>query len=77
MMVLCYIYYMCVCIQCIYSYIFIGEKLPILFVLKAQPGGTIESKETLTYPKGNYYRVQRNAWMDGRAWSYYLNNVLK
>ncbi|KAJ0391959.1 hypothetical protein ATCC90586_011549 [Pythium insidiosum] len=41
-----------------------GVKLPILFILKGKPGGTIENEELPTYPMGHFYTVQANAWMN-------------
>lgn len=38
-----------------------GEKLPILFIVKGEPGGAAERKEVPTYPKVHVYTVQRNA----------------
>ncbi|RHZ18756.1 hypothetical protein DYB37_010528 [Aphanomyces astaci] len=43
-----------------------GEKLPILFILRGEPGGRIETGEFETYPIGHYYAVQESAWMDAR-----------
>ncbi|ETV65142.1 hypothetical protein H257_18068 [Aphanomyces astaci] len=51
-------------------------KLPLLFILKGQPGGVIDKKELSTYPAGHFYAVQKNAWMDERVWSMYLDEVL-
>ncbi|RHY20308.1 hypothetical protein DYB36_010159 [Aphanomyces astaci] len=53
-----------------------GVKLPLLFILKGQPGGVIERQELDTYPRGHHYAVQTNAWMDERVWSIYLDEVL-
>jgi len=54
----------------------LGEKLPIMFILKARPGGTIEEHELLTYPGPHTYIVQSNAWMDDRGWTIYIRKVL-
>ncbi|KAF0729735.1 hypothetical protein DYB25_014184 [Aphanomyces astaci] len=54
-----------------------GEKLPILFIVKGQPGGTIEQNEIPTYPDGHVYVVQKKAWMDTRVWEIYLSDLLK
>ncbi|DAZ92835.1 TPA: hypothetical protein N0F65_009637, partial [Lagenidium giganteum] len=40
-----------------------GKKLPILFILKGKPGGTIEQRKCPTLPSGHFYAVQENAWM--------------
>ena len=53
-----------------------GTKFPILFIVKAQPGGTIEERELRTYPPGHFYVVQHNAWMDARVWKSYVTHVL-
>ncbi|KAH9101331.1 hypothetical protein LEN26_015726 [Aphanomyces euteiches] len=52
-----------------------GVKLPILFVIKGVPGGTIDMKELDGYPKGHFYAVQERAWMNKRVWEMYLWNV--
>ncbi len=49
--------------------------MPILFILKAIPGVTIEQHELDTYPPEHFYQVQKNAWMDARTWSFYLDRV--
>lgn len=54
-----------------------GKKLPIFFILKAQPGGTIEMDELPTYPKGHFYTVQENAWMDATAWKAFVLNCFR
>ncbi|RHY05816.1 hypothetical protein DYB36_006294, partial [Aphanomyces astaci] len=53
-----------------------GTKLPLLFIVKGQLGGTIEKQELESYPAGHHYAVQKNAWMDERIWSMYLDDVL-
>ncbi|RLO08556.1 hypothetical protein DYB28_000152 [Aphanomyces astaci] len=53
-----------------------GEKLPILFILRGEPGGRIETGEFETYPIGHYYAVQESAWMDARVWAFYVRNLL-
>ncbi|RHY43303.1 hypothetical protein DYB34_011747 [Aphanomyces astaci] len=53
-----------------------GVKLPILFIVKGKPGGTIETNELPTYPPGHVYAVQENAWMDDRVWDQYLDELL-
>ncbi|KAF0739538.1 hypothetical protein Ae201684_004720 [Aphanomyces euteiches] len=54
-----------------------GTKLPILFVLRGQPGGQIEKEELPTFPSGHVYAVQERAWMDESVWLYYLEELLK
>jgi len=54
-----------------------GKKLPILFIVKGVPGGTIETDELPTYPAGHVYAVQENAWMDSRVWNRYTCELLK
>ncbi|RLO07395.1 hypothetical protein DYB28_000452 [Aphanomyces astaci] len=41
-----------------------GLKLPILFIIKGEPGGLIEKSVFKTYPSGHYYAIQKKAWMD-------------
>ncbi|RHY27050.1 hypothetical protein DYB32_007085 [Aphanomyces invadans] len=53
------------------------EKLPNLFILKGQPGGSIDKRELPTFPPGHMYVVQENAWMDTRVWEFYLTELLK
>ncbi|KAH9088220.1 hypothetical protein Ae201684P_015555 [Aphanomyces euteiches] len=53
-----------------------GTKLPIMFVIRGQPGGRIEKHELPTYPTGHAYAVQPKAWMDSRVWPMYLREVL-
>ncbi|KAF0688479.1 Aste57867_19905 [Aphanomyces stellatus] len=53
-----------------------GTKLPILFVIRGSPGGTIETREFPTFPQDHLYAVQEKAWMDGRVWSLYLRRLL-
>ncbi|RHY05613.1 hypothetical protein DYB25_005057 [Aphanomyces astaci] len=53
-----------------------GSKLPILFIMKGQPGGRIESSEFPTFPEDHHYAMQENAWMDRRVWAQYLRDVL-
>ncbi|RQM19183.1 hypothetical protein B5M09_014016 [Aphanomyces astaci] len=55
----------------------IGEKLPLLIIVKGTPGGDIERFEIPTYPAGPVYAVQEKAYMDQRFWSMYLREVLK
>ena len=52
-----------------------GLKLPILFIIRGIPGGTIEKDELETFPKGHVYAVQENAWMDRKVWKAYLYEV--
>ncbi|KAF0712223.1 hypothetical protein AaE_012083, partial [Aphanomyces astaci] len=52
-----------------------GVKLPIMFIVKGQSGGTINKWELPTYPVGHWYAVQANAWMDERVWMMYLDNL--
>ncbi|KAF0706408.1 hypothetical protein AaE_014124, partial [Aphanomyces astaci] len=54
-----------------------GTKLPILFIVRGQPGGPIETDEVPTYPDGNVYAVQETAWMDESVWVYHLKELLK
>ncbi|RHY70396.1 hypothetical protein DYB30_014109 [Aphanomyces astaci] len=53
-----------------------GTKLPIMFIMKGQPNGRIESKEVPTFPAGHSYGVQEKAWMDARVWKQFLRSVL-
>ncbi|KAF0705748.1 hypothetical protein AaE_014381 [Aphanomyces astaci] len=53
-----------------------GVKLPILFIVKGKPGGTIDTSELPTYPPGHVYAVQESAWMDDRVWDIYLDELL-
>ncbi|RHY98005.1 hypothetical protein DYB37_004741 [Aphanomyces astaci] len=55
----------------------IREKLPILFIVKGEPGGSIETEEVPTYPAGHVYAVQHKAWMDKHVWQMYLTELLK
>ncbi|RHZ13720.1 hypothetical protein DYB26_011152 [Aphanomyces astaci] len=41
-----------------------GLKLPILFIIKCEPGGLIDKSEFKIYPSGHYYAIQKKAWMD-------------
>ncbi|RHY67047.1 hypothetical protein DYB38_010291 [Aphanomyces astaci] len=54
-----------------------GDKLPILFIMRGEPGGPIERNEFDSFPIGHYYAVQDSAWMDERVWAFYLRSVLK
>ncbi|KAF0745508.1 hypothetical protein AaE_008410 [Aphanomyces astaci] len=54
-----------------------GTKLPILFILRGTPGGSIESDELPTFPEGHVYAVQEKAWMDESVWVFYLQELLK
>ncbi|KAH9112489.1 hypothetical protein AeMF1_013161 [Aphanomyces euteiches] len=54
-----------------------GDKLPILFVVKGKPGGFIDVNEFMTYPAGHFYAVQKNAWIDGDGWNFYLDTILR
>ncbi|KAE9240874.1 hypothetical protein PF002_g9542 [Phytophthora fragariae] len=53
-----------------------GRKLPLLFILRGEPGGKIEQSELQTYPKGHVYTVQKKEWMDSRVWLFYLRSLL-
>ncbi|RHY82174.1 hypothetical protein DYB31_016298 [Aphanomyces astaci] len=53
----------------------VGVKLPIMFVVRGKPGGTIDKKEIPTYPPGHWYAVQENAWMEERVWLTYLDEL--
>ncbi|GMF42258.1 unnamed protein product [Phytophthora fragariaefolia] len=56
-----------------------GKKLPILFIVKGMPGGSIDKEELPKYPQGqgHVYWVQENGWMDSRVWSIYAKELLK
>ncbi|KAJ0392002.1 hypothetical protein P43SY_003546 [Pythium insidiosum] len=54
-----------------------GVKLPILFILKGELGGSIDMKELATYTKGHFYTVQTNAWMDNVGWEFYVKDLLQ
>ncbi|RHZ33931.1 hypothetical protein DYB37_013298, partial [Aphanomyces astaci] len=41
-----------------------GLKLPILFIIKDEPGGLIQKSKFKTYPSGHYYAIQKKAWME-------------
>jgi hypothetical protein len=56
---------------------YIGDKLPICFILKAAVGGVIERTELDLLPKPHMYVVQKNAWQDDRSWAMYLTTILK
>ncbi|RHY99072.1 hypothetical protein DYB35_010280 [Aphanomyces astaci] len=51
-------------------------KLPIMFIMKGQPGGCIESLEIPTFPAGHFYAVQEKACMDAHVWKEFLRSVL-
>ncbi|ETV94743.1 hypothetical protein H310_11705 [Aphanomyces invadans] len=51
-----------------------GDKLPILFIMRGEPGGRIETGEFDTYLIGHYYAVQECAWMVARIWAFYLRH---
>ncbi|RHY74553.1 hypothetical protein DYB30_012966 [Aphanomyces astaci] len=55
-----------------------SDRLTAVLTIRAdgQPGGVIDKKELSTYPAGHFYAVQKNAWMDERVWSMYLDEVL-
>ncbi|RHY79106.1 hypothetical protein DYB31_006054 [Aphanomyces astaci] len=42
-----------------------GAKLPILFVIRGEAGGGIETNEFDDYPPGHFYAMQKKAWMNG------------
>jgi hypothetical protein len=54
-----------------------GKKLPIFFIMKGTPGGSIEAQELLTYPAQHVYAVQEKAWMNARVWEMYVKNLLR
>jgi hypothetical protein len=54
-----------------------GKKLPIQFIIKAKPGGTIDSEELQHYPPEHHYVVQEKAWMCNAVWKQYLDEVLE
>lgn len=51
-----------------------GGKLPILFIVRGQPGGTIDEQEVPLYPAGHLYAVQEKVRMDERVWRIYVLN---
>ncbi|RHZ02821.1 hypothetical protein DYB35_013309 [Aphanomyces astaci] len=55
-----------------------SDRLTAVLTIRAdgQPGGVINKKELSSYPAGHFYAVQKNAWMDERVWSMYLDEVL-
>ncbi|RHY83178.1 hypothetical protein DYB35_008734 [Aphanomyces astaci] len=53
-----------------------GTKMPLLFVVRGQPGGQIATNELPTYPAGHVYAVQPKAWMDNDVWLQYLRDLL-
>ncbi|KAF0694709.1 Aste57867_14436 [Aphanomyces stellatus] len=53
-----------------------GVKLPILFVIRGQPGGKIDTDEIPKYPHGHFYTMHAKAWMDKGVWQQYLWFVL-
>ncbi|RHX97347.1 hypothetical protein DYB25_009257 [Aphanomyces astaci] len=55
----------------------IRTKMPLLLIVKGQPGGDIETEEIPTYPPGPFYAVQKTAYMNQRVWNMYLRDVLK
>ncbi|RHY64913.1 hypothetical protein DYB38_006220 [Aphanomyces astaci] len=55
----------------------IRTKMPLLLIVKGQPGGDIETEEIPTYPPGPFYAVQKTAYMNQRVWNMYLREVLK
>ncbi len=59
-----------------YCTIYLGEKLPILFIIKGCDGGLIDRNELSKYPSEHFYRVQANAWMDYEGWNFYLRYLL-
>ncbi|POM62845.1 hypothetical protein PHPALM_27939 [Phytophthora palmivora] len=56
-----------------------GKMLPILFIMKGKPGGTIEMDELPNYlqVQGHIYCVQENGWMDSRVSEIYSKELLK
>ncbi|KAH9182620.1 hypothetical protein AeNC1_015404 [Aphanomyces euteiches] len=56
--------------------LYIGGKLPLLFIVKGLPGGVIESRELQAYPAPHVYAVQENVWMDDRVWCLYMRQLL-
>jgi hypothetical protein len=57
--------------------VFIGKKLPILFIVRGKLGGDIERDELPHYPLCHYYTVQESAWMDAAGWRFYVGKLLK
>ncbi|KAH9182936.1 hypothetical protein AeNC1_015086 [Aphanomyces euteiches] len=53
-----------------------GVKLPLLFIVKGQPGGLIEMHELPYYPAPHVYAAQTNGWMDDCVWSIYMRSTL-
>ena len=64
------------CITAVLGITAAGQKLPILFILPGQPDGTITNEEIPNLPDGHFFITQRNAWMDGNVWEYYVEHVL-
>ncbi|RAW26302.1 hypothetical protein PC110_g17293 [Phytophthora cactorum] len=54
-----------------------GVKMPILFIIRAVPGGRIEQSELEKYTGGHFYAVQENAWMDRSVWKFYVEKLLE
>ncbi|RLO06197.1 hypothetical protein DYB28_011102 [Aphanomyces astaci] len=54
-----------------------GKKLPILFIIRGEPGGDIETNEFPDYPPEHFYALKKKAWMNGIVWKYFLRDVLK
>ncbi|OWZ09645.1 hypothetical protein PHMEG_00017614, partial [Phytophthora megakarya] len=40
-------------------------------------GGTIDSHELDTLPRGHFYTVQEAGWLDANSWAFYVENILK
>ncbi|KAJ0407212.1 hypothetical protein ATCC90586_004524 [Pythium insidiosum] len=53
-----------------------GTKLPLFFIVRGTPGGSIDTAELPTYPPGHSYAVQKNAWMDDMVWEAFVVGVL-
>ncbi|KAJ0390660.1 hypothetical protein P43SY_011835 [Pythium insidiosum] len=53
-----------------------GTKLPLFFIVRGTPGGSIDTAELPTYPPGHAYAVQENAWMDDSVWEAFVVGVL-
>ena len=56
--------------------IWLGTKLPIMFIVRGEDGGRIEEGELETYPAGHLYCVQPKAWMDRIRWDVYIVDML-
>ena len=53
-----------------------GKKLPILFIVKGQPGGVIESEELRTYPRGALFILSKLLILVGPHFCIYMSRAL-